>query len=196
MTAIEDESAWFAGFAGASRLCVGPLDQVAAEARRTLGREPLAVILIFDGRTGAVVDVDLRGTEHDVLTRYAEPVAQPTKRGRPRLGVIAREVTLLPRHWDWLARQTGGASTTLRRLVENALRADAANGNARELTAAAYRFMSAIAGDFAGFEEAARALFAGDRDGLEKRMLAWPVDVREQALAFLDGANIDQDSAP
>ncbi len=196
MTAIEDENTWFAGFAGASRFCVGPLDQVAAEARRTLDREPLAAILIFDGRTGAVVDVDLRGTEHDVLTRYAESVAEPTKRGRPRLGVVAREVTLLPRHWDWLARQPGGASTTMRRLVENALRADAVAGNSRERTAAAYRLMSAIAGDFAGFEEAARALFAGDRRGLEERMLAWPVDVREQVLAYLDGANINQDSAP
>ena len=190
MTTIEDESAWFAGFAGASRFCVGPLDQVSAEARRTLDQEPLAAILVFDGRTGAVVDIDLRGTEQDVLTRYAEPVSEPTKRGRPRLGVVAREVTLLPRHWEWLARQPGGASTTLRRLVENSLRADAAAGNARERTAAAYRFMSAIAGDFAGFEEAARALFAGDRHGLEERMSAWPVDVREQVLDFWDGAKV------
>lgn len=196
MTAIEDENTWFVGFAGASRIVAGPLDQVAAEARRTLDHEPAAAILIFDGRTGGIVDVDLRGTDRDVLARYANLDPGSTKRGRPRLGVVAREVTLLPRHWDWLARQPGGASTTLRRLVEVALRADAAAGNARERTAAAYRFMSAIAGDYAGFEEAARALFAGHRGGLEERMSAWPVDVREQVLAYLDGANLNQDPLP
>ena len=196
MTASVDENAWFIGFAGHSRIGVGALDRVAADARHALDREPLATILIFDGRTGAVVDVDLRGTEQDVLTRHRELGAEPTRRGRPRLGVVAREVTLLPRHWDWLARQPGGASTTLRRLVETALRSDATAGHARERMEAASRFMAAMAGDFPAFEEAARALFAGDRDGLEERMSAWPVDVRQQALTYFEGASVDGATVP
>src|SRR5690606_4895878 len=82
------------------------------------------------------------------------------RRGRPKLGVVSREVTLLPRHWEWLAAQPSGASGALRRLTENAMRIEAGAGRARTRQEAAYRFMTAMAGNFSGFEEAIRALFA------------------------------------
>ena len=98
--------------------------------------------------------------------------------GRPRLGVVAREVTLLPRHWDWLAIQPGGASVALRKLVEVARRDSETRDRVRQASAVAYRFMSTIAGHEAGFEEASRALFAGDQAGFEALIAGWPVDVR------------------
>ncbi|MFY0534142.1 DUF2239 family protein [Nannocystis pusilla] len=37
-----------------------------------------------------------------------EPPAR-TGPGRPKLGVVSREVSLLPRHWEWLERQPSGS---------------------------------------------------------------------------------------
>lgn len=140
---------------------------------------------VFDTRTGAVVDLDLRGTEDEAAARVA-PTAPPVARGRPRLGVTAREVTLLPRHWEWLAVQPGGASAALRRLVEEASRAAGASDRRRARRDAAYRFMSAMCGDRPGFEEASRALFADRRSDLDARMAAWPEDVARQIGRMLD----------
>lgn len=120
-------------------------------------------------------DADGRQTELDAL-----PAPVPRGRGRPKLGVTAREVTLLPRHWDWLAAQPGGASVALRRLVETARRSDAAR--ARAAQEAVYRFINAIAGNQPGHEEALRALFANDLGGFAQRIAAWPADVRAYAL--------------
>lgn len=120
-------------------------------------------VLTFDDTTGAVIDLDLRGSPAEILARLG-PAEPPRGRGRPKLGVVAREVTLLPRPWDWLAAQRGGASPALRRLVEEAMRADGGRTDVRLAQEAAYRAMSALAGDLPGFEEAARALFAADRE--------------------------------
>lgn len=135
------------------------------------GLEPLARssdLLAFDDETGKQVDLDLSGT--------AAPAPRP--RGRPALGVEAREVTLLPRHWEWLSGQPGGASVTLRKLVEAAMRAGRSE---RECRDAAYRFLSVMAGDRPFFEEAARALYKGDRVRFEGYALAWPEAVRDHA---------------
>jgi len=135
-----------------------------------------------DGPTVLVfADADGRQTE---LAALPPPV--PRGRGRPKLGVTAREVTLLPRHWDWLATQPGGASVALRRLVETARRSDAAR--ARAAQEAAYRFINAIAGNLPEHEEALRALFANDLDGFAQRIAAWPVDVRGYALKLAGAA--------
>jgi len=171
-------------FAGAVRLAVGKLAEVAAAIRRVRDENPDAAFLVFDRETAQVVDLDLRGTAQEVAARYTVCDAPAVRRGRPKLGVIAREVTLLPRHWDWLARQPGGASITLRRLVEAARKADANAAKAR--TEAAYRFMSAMAGDRPGFEEAARALFAGDRSVLDGLLARWPPDIGDEVRGFLD----------
>jgi hypothetical protein len=180
---------FFVGFLGASRVAAGLLSTVAAAMARAQGENPKATALVFDGATAKVVDLDLRGTEQDIVARLAPPAASPPGRGRPKLGVTPREVTLLPRHWEWLASQPGGASVTLRRLVDNARKAAAGADEARARAEAAYRFMSTMAGDLPGFEEATRALFAKDRAGLESHMAPWPPDIRDETLRFLGSAS-------
>jgi hypothetical protein len=145
----------------------GPPDEVAAEVRGALRADPGRIFLVLEDRSGRVVDIDLR----------EPPKAEPRPRGRPRLGVAAREVTLLPRHWDWLAAQPGGASATLRRLVEDARRSQASD--ARAARDAAYRAMTVLAGDRVGYEEAVRALYAGDAARLSELVGVWPADVRD-----------------
>jgi hypothetical protein len=143
-------------------------------------------LLAFDDATGAVIDLDLRGSRADVAARLAaaagETPAPPRGRGRPSLGVVAREVTLAPRHWEWLATQPGGASAALRRLVEEARRSSGGKDRERMAQEAAYRFMAAMAGDLPGFEEATRALFAGDRQRFERLAAQWPSDVGAYAM--------------
>jgi hypothetical protein len=151
---------------------------------KLLKRKRQGQILVFDDSTGAQIDLDLRGKPSQASAVSAEPRGP----GRPRLGVIAKEVTLLPRHWDWLNVQPGGASVALRKLVDEARRVSGDRDRVRAAQEAAYRFMSAIAGNLPGFEEATRALFAYDRRGFTERVAQWPEDVRDYAvkLAFAD----------
>ncbi|AQW31106.1 DUF2239 family protein [Ralstonia syzygii subsp. celebesensis] len=178
-------------FAGSRRLAVGPVRDVARAVKLHLGAHPEAQVLVFDNATAYPLEFDLRGTVDDVAARFdgaaeasadaVEPCTRPRGPGRPKLGVTAREVTLLPRHWDWLAAQPGGASVTLRKLVEAASRAAEGPDRRRAAQEAAYRFMSAVAGDAASFEEAARALFAADAGRFATLTQPWPADVRDFA---------------
>ena len=120
--------------------------------------------------------------------------SEPRGRGRPKLGVVAREVTLLPRHWEWLNAQPGGASVALRKLVEEARRANGDRDRQRAARDAAYHFMSAMAGNLAHFEEASRALFADDRRRFAGLIASWPADIRDHVvkLAYADHAEIDR----
>ena len=186
----------FTAFAGQRRLANGAIPDVALAVKRAEPRasEPL---LIFSDATGRAVDFDLRGSEQDVLARLAKlaPAAsgddgqpsEPRGRGRPKLGVVAREVTLLPRHWEWLGAQPGGASVALRKLVDDARRASGDRDRARLAREAAYHFMSAMAGNLAHFEEAARALFADDRRRFTALIADWPADIREHVVALAYG---------
>lgn len=176
-----------AAFDGARLLAAGGLGEVALAVKRALEHAPERPILVFGDETGHVIDLDLRGGEADVLARLRPPpgpapTGAPPSPGRPKLGVVAREVTLLPRHWEWLAGEPGGASAALRRLVEDASRTQGAKRRRRAAQEAAYRFMRAIAGDRAGFEEATRALFAGDGAGFKRRIARWPQDIRNHTL--------------
>jgi hypothetical protein len=174
----------FTAFDGARRIAGGAPAEVALAVRAALAEAPAAPVLTFDDATGRVIDLDLRGSAEDIARRLApaavpgdEP-AEARGRGRPKLGVVAREVTLLPRHWEWLSGQRGGASPALRRLVDEARRAQGDGRPPREAQEAAYRFMSAMAGDLPGFEEAIRALFAADADRLAAQMSPWPADIQ------------------
>jgi len=162
------------GFAESRLIARGHLAAVARAAHSTRDRTPL----ILDDTTGHAVEIDLRGSVDDVLTRLrpASTVSKPA-RGRPKLGVTAREVTLLPRHWDWLATQPGGASATLRRLVDQARRDGGDADAARQAQEVTYRVMTTLAGDRPGYEEATRALFARDRARFESLVAAWPKDI-------------------
>jgi hypothetical protein len=190
-------------FVGLQQLAAGSLADVALAIKFAEGDRPDASILVFDDATGSVVDLDLRGTSADIVVRLTErgkreamaartqaaskTDAEPRGRGRPKLGVIAREVTLLPRHWEWLAAQPGGASQVLRRLVDEARRSDGGQTQAKAAREAAYRFLTALAGDLPGFEEAIRSLFAGREQDFAERMKAWPPDVRRHALKLATG---------
>ncbi|MDB5445608.1 MAG: hypothetical protein JWQ97_925 [Phenylobacterium sp.] len=166
-------------FSGERRLANGPLAEVALAALAAPHDE--GPVLAFDDLTGRVADLDLRGSPQEVAARYAPPaVARP--RGRPKLGVVAREVTLLPRHWEWLAAQPGGASVALRRLVDQVRREGGGETDRKARQEAAYHFMSSMAGDLPGYEEAIRALFAEDRERVAWHTAKWPADVRDHAL--------------
>jgi len=184
-------------FDGFRRIAAGPLERVALAVRAWLDGHPAAVVLVFDDATGRVIDLDPRGSEAEVLARlpnllaaFAPPAdedaveapAGPRGRGRPRLGVVAREVTLLPRHWAWLAGQPGGASVALRKLVDQARRENAGEDAARRAGEAAYRAMSALAGDLPGFEDASRALFAHDTERFAQATASWPKDLRDYIM--------------
>ena len=166
-------------FAGLQCIARGAQPQLLAQLRARSAALGVggAPVLVFNDLTGALVDLDLRrqGSLPDMPEAAAATPARTV--GRPRLGVVAREVTLLQRHWDWLNRQPGGASVALRKLVEEARRIHQGEDTVREAREAAYRFMSAIASSLEGFEEAARALFAGDQVRFAARVALWPADV-------------------
>lgn len=167
-------------FWGSRVAASGPLVEVARKVKAKLDRDGgKAALLIFDDATGEPVDVDFRGGAEDVVARLE--AAEKPQVGRPRLGVVGREVTLLPRHWDWLNRQPGGASVALRKLVEEARKANEAEDLARDSQKAAHRFMTAMAGNEAGYEEALRALYARDGERFEMQVRKWPAGVREYA---------------
>lgn len=167
-------------FAGTRRLASGARAEVALAVKAALAADPGARVLVFDDADGRPVDFDLRGDAAEVAARPA-PAEPAPKRGpgRPKLGVSAREVTLLPRHWDWLAAQPGGASAALRRLVDAARRADAGPGRVRRAREAAYRVATALAGDAPAYEAAIRALYAGDLAGFTAATAGWPAEVRD-----------------
>ncbi len=168
-------------FAGDQCIAQGDLvDEVAVAAKRAIesGAES---VLIFDDNNGRVVDVDYRGTDDEVLERL-RPEPQKRSRGRPKLGVISREVSLLPRQWEWLAEQPGGISVALRKLVDEARKSNRSKDDERKSQTRAYQFASAMAGDLPGFEEAMRALFANDRDKFKDCASDWPADILKHTL--------------
>jgi hypothetical protein len=169
MTSASPESTLTA-FAGFRRIGSGTPSELMARLRE-LPVDQAA--FVFDDCTGERLDLDPRQA-----STPSAPAPAARSVGRPRLGVVAREVTLLPRHWDWLSRQPGGASVALRKLIDEARHVRADRDAIRASREATYRFMSAIAGDLPGFEEAARALFAGERGRFEARVQGWPDDLR------------------
>lgn len=161
-------------FAGGRIIGQGRLAEVARAAHAARSQ----TLLIFQDDTGRPVELDLRGSAEEVVARLAPaPNAQRPARGRPRLGVTAREVTLLPRHWDWLAAQPGGASAALRRLVDQARRETGAADALRQAQEVTYRAMTTLAGNLPGYEEATRALFAADRARFDDLTAPWPKDI-------------------
>lgn len=184
----------FVAFSGTDLVARGPLTDVVLAARRRATPEGPRLAL-YDDETGQPFDVDLSGDDDAVVKRLAQhPVLRaeaPPKRegpGRPKLGVVSREVSLLPRHWDWLSQQRGGASATLRRLVETARKEGGGAERVRQALDGAYRFLHDIDGNLPGFEEASRALFRKDWDRLDSLTSDWPPAIREQLTRFVDRA--------
>src|SRR4030081_3769983 len=174
-------------FKGARCIAAGELADVALKAKTAIDKGEQ--VLIFDDTTSESIEVDFRGSAEDVLQRLAQTDSKqaagvsnaPRGPGRPKLGVVAREITLLPRHWDWLNAQPGGASVALRKLVEEARRTNEGKDRVRQSQEAAYRFMSIMAGNRPGFEEATRALFAARRGRFDQMIERGPRDIRDHA---------------
>ena len=179
----------YVAFEGDRRIASGDIREVARAAKQMLDRRQHSSVLVFEENTSNVVEIDFRGSIDDVLARLPAITAAPAPAddaeqtaprgpGRPKLGVVAREVTLLPRHWDWLSRQQGGASVAIRRLVEEARRSGEDRDRVRLAQEAAFRFLSTMAGNKPYYEEALRALFGNDADRFEQLIADWPADVR------------------
>jgi hypothetical protein len=181
-------------FLGTKCLASGALTAVVPKAKAAFDRRLREPLFIFNTHTSELVELELSGSLPQVIERarlLARPPAPdeeetvtPTSRGpgRPRLGVVGKEVTLLPRHWEWLNSQPGGPSVALRKLVEEARKTNREKDQVRSAREVCYRFILAMGGDEAGFEEATRALFAGDKSKFEQTMARWPADVRKHAL--------------
>lgn len=189
-------------FAGQARIATGWLVDVATATKRIVDGGELAPILIFDNATSQPVEIDFRGTTEEVLQRLAsrfpgieearqgelaEAVESPRRAGRPRLGVVGREVTLLPRHWDWLGAQPGGASVALRKLIDKARKDCESKDLERKNQELVYRFIHAMAGNLTDFDEVSRALFAGNRQAFAELTEAWPRDIRDHARWLIAG---------
>jgi hypothetical protein len=175
----------YTAFEGEARICAGTLPEVVLALKRRMGKAAHGNALIFSDETGGALDFDFHGTEKDVerrLEMFVEgPAPESAGPGRPRLGVVSREVSLLPRQWEWLASQPGGASAALRRLVDEARRKAGAGPTLKQVQERTYRFLSAVAGDLPGYEEALRALYRKDADRFRQAAGNWPPDILAHA---------------
>ena len=189
-------------FSGNYRIASGELRHVALKAKQAFDAHPERPVLVFDDADARTLELPLELPPADLLAwlsrpqRLGEATAEPERPrrpGRPKLGVVPREVTLLPRHWDWLARQPGGASVALRKLVQSAMRDGGSAEAQRRATEAAYRFMSIVCGDLPQYEEVSRALFAGDLARVEALAADWPTDLTAHLrtlLSQIDAAGV------
>jgi len=196
-------------FRGPRKFASGPLAEVALKLKAIAPDANAHGVLVFDNATSQQIELDLRGTPEEVVKRIessfgfaasfapeVKEVDAPGQPGRPKLGVVSREVTLLPRHWEWLNRQPGGASVALRKLVEEARRTSSDKDTVRQSQEAAYKFMSAMAGNEEGFEEATRALFARNQAHFDESIKSWPKDIRKHAVQLAMPALLVNEVAP
>ena len=175
----------YSAFAGDRLIAFGALPEVLSAAKAHVDSSEDPQLLIFEDRTGRQLDFDFRGSLDEVLA-HALPPRERTGPGRPKLGVVSREVSLLPRHWEWLEAQPQGISAGLRRLVEEARKKDPQEQRARKGREALSKFMTAIAGNRPNYEEATRALFASDHTRFEELIAEWPEDIRAHLLRVLE----------
>lgn len=173
----------FTAFLGDTIFTSGPLEKILPVVKARFDKD-CPLILIFDNETGKQVDFELRGTLEAILTAAIPSKAQ-TGPGRPKLGVVSREISLLPRHWEWLEEQTSGASAAIRRLVDDARKNDLGKRPAQSATG---RFLTAMAGNRPGYEEATRALYAGDKVRFNQLIKPWPKDIRVYVQKLAENA--------
>ena len=203
-----DHDRTYTAFAGDRRVVAGDLRTVVLGIKQFLDGGEDRTVLVFDDHDGSQIDFDLRGTPEDALARLAShpsfvpetttpatPAAPRIGPGRPRLGVVCREVSLLPRHWSWLEQQPGGISVALRKLIDDARRRGQGKQLARTVRDGAGKFMWTMAGDRPGFEEASRALFAGEHARFKQLIRPWPEDIRDYLARRIDAcARLERDA--
>ncbi len=201
------ESHSYSAFAGNRLVVAGDLETVLRQTKAAKDRGEFEAGLIFDDRTGEQIDFDFRGTIENVLAGIADhplfradaPAERRSGPGRPRLGVVCREVSLLPRHWEWLEQQPNGISAALRRVIDEARKANAGKDRARAAAEATGRVMTAVAGNLPGFEEALRARWAHTEARFEEEIRDWPNDIRKHArrlakISFVPATAADGDA--
>lgn len=195
---MNEETKQYTAFAGSERIAFGALPEVVSKCKRRLDKGEERRIAVYDDAGGEVIDIDYRGDEADVLERLARhpmlteqekrqlSTGKPRGRGRPKLGVLSREISLLPKHWEWLAEQPGGASPTLRKLVHAAMLAAGGEQSVKKSLDALHKFMWDMAGNLGeemkDFEEATRAFYAKDWDEFTQYADSWPKDIRAYVL--------------
>ena len=179
-------------FDGARLVAHGPdLAQVLARTLAALASGPRRSVVLFDDAHGRLTDVDATSTVEEVTAVLRPEEVRRAGPGRPKLGVVSREVSLLPRHWEWLGDQPGGASAAIRRLVDAARRRDPGTTEIRAARDAAWRFLSMVAPDVSGAEEVGRALFSGRYDDVRAQVgESWPPDVRAHFLRLVANAEL------
>jgi hypothetical protein len=182
---MSESARLYTAFSGFTHVATGELPSVLTRVRELLQHEKSAQVLIFDDQSGKQVDFDLRGTLEEVLARVSPPALKKGP-GRPSLGVVSREVSLLPRHWEWLESQPARASGTLRRLVDAASRNESKESRCRRRVEAIGRILWSLAGDLEGFEEASRALYARKWRDFSARIASWPEDLRKHLEWMLE----------
>lgn len=182
-----DEIKTFTAFLGDAQIAAGPLEQLLPPVKSKFDKPDCPLILIFDNATGKQVDFELRGSLEGVLAG-AIPPKEKTGPGRPKLGVVAREISLLPRHWEWLEQHPSGASAAIRRLIDDARKKEPSREKTRGAKEATGRVLTALAGDRPGYEEAARALYAGNAERFKQEIKGWPKDVRAYATLLAKDA--------
>lgn len=181
----------YTAFEGHKLLSHGSLETIAVDIRKQLKARPEARILIFSDSSGKQMDLDLSGTEKETLERLkvfqANDTCQAQGPGRPKLGVVSREVSLLPQHWEWLSNQQGGASATLRRLVEEKIKQPlSSKDQVKKDQEVAFKFLTAIAGDLPNFEEAIRYLYRRDKKKFKDLIASWPGDLKTHTMRLTE----------
>ena len=182
-----DEEIMYTAFAGTRRIAAGNRDSILAEVKQYTDSNADGV-LIFEDLTGKQVDFDFSGSMDDVLERGRARIVR-MRPGRPKLGVVGREVSLLPRHWEWLEDQPNGISAAIRRLVDEARKREPGAQRARRLRDGIARFMWSMGGDLPNFEEATRALYGETDARLDELIASWPADVREHIGRLVNEVN-------
>lgn len=182
----------YTAFLGDAILAQGNLEEVVLKIKKQMGKADHSEALLFNDSTGKVMDFNFQGTREDVEKRlevYRAPDSSPSRSGpgRPKLGVVSREVSLLPRHWEWLAAQPGGVSVTLRLLIEEAKKKSESSVTIKQLQERTYQVMFTLAGDLEGYEEAVRALYKKDRKNFLEHQSSWPSDVKKYILKVAQG---------
>lgn len=182
-----DELQTYTAFKGNRLLVRGNLQEVAIKIKKHLGSAINSDILLISDASGKLMDINFQGTQQEVLKRLepyisSEEAGTAGGPGRPKLGVVSREISLLPRHWEWLASQPGGASATIRTLVEEARKKSLGTHNLKSVQERVYKVMALLAGDAQGYEEALRALYKRDKKVFLQNIRDWPQDVKSYIM--------------
>lgn len=173
----------FTVFAGETRLAGGNPADVARAIKAVLQGGERRILRVFRDHDAMPATFDATLDVDAISNALLETRGGSGRRGqgRPRLGVFAREVTLLPRHWAWLSAQPGGASVTLRKLVDAASHAPFADREERPEAAGLDRFVTAMASMLPWNKEALRAFMLGEEERFVAISENWPADLRDYA---------------